>query len=324
VTNQTIRIATRSSQLALWQANYISDFIQKSFPDVSVEIIHVSTIGDRDQRESLQNFGGMGVFTREVQKAVLENHADLAVHSLKDLPTDSAEGLTLAGVPERAPVSDALILPVTASSSNIDSAIIDLDSQLDLPQLNLLSENSRIGTGSLRRQAQLLHARPDLQLLEIRGNVDTRLKKLDEGEYDAIILAEAGLTRLGLSERITALLNPPLMYPAVGQGALGLECRQDDQATGKILSALTCQKTLAAVTAERALLAALRAGCHAPVGASTRIEEDGSLILEGVVLSPDGKEKLFVSEKSDLENAKELGILVANKLIEDGAGPLLA
>ncbi len=284
-----------------------------------MEIIHVSTIGDRDQRESLQNFGGMGVFTREVQKAVLENHADLAVHSLKDLPTDSAEGLTLAGVPERAPVSDALILPVTATSNKMDSAIIDLESQLDL-----LPENSRIGTGSLRRQAQLLHARPDLKLLEIRGNVDTRLKKLDEGEYDAIILAEAGLTRLGLSERISALLDPPLMYPAVGQGALGLECREDDQTTIKILSALTCQTTLAAVTAERALLAALRAGCHAPVGASTRIEEDGSLILEGVVLSPDGKEKLFVSEKSDLKNAKELGVLVANKLIEDGAGPLLA
>ncbi len=284
-----------------------------------MEIIHVSTIGDRDQRESLQNFGGMGVFTREVQKAVLENHADLAVHSLKDLPTDSAEGLTLAGVPERAPVSDALILPVTATSNKMDSAIIDLESQLDL-----LPENSRIGTGSLRRQAQLLHARPDLKLLEIRGNVDTRLKKLDEGEYDAIILAEAGLTRLGLSERISALLDPPLMYPAVGQGALGLECREDDQTTIKILSALTCQTTLAAVTAERSLLAALRAGCHAPVGASTRIEEDGSLILEGVVLSPDGKEKLFVSEKNDMENAKELGLLVASKLIENGAGPLLA
>lgn len=241
-----IRIATRTSALALWQAHYIAGRLQQLPAAPAVEIVHIITTGDQNQTDALRQFGGTGVFTREVQKAVLDGRADIAVHSLKDLPTLTAEGLQLAAVPERAPRCDALLLP---GHSPPVSTIHDLP------------ESARIGTGSPRRQAQLLHHRPDLLVQEIRGNVDTRLRKLDEGQYDAILLAEAGLTRLGLAERMSLPLTPPLFFPAVSQGALGIECRGDDQAVQALLSQLTCHGTLTEVLAERALLRELRAGC---------------------------------------------------------------
>ncbi|QDT66115.1 hydroxymethylbilane synthase [Calycomorphotria hydatis] len=303
----SLRIATRASQLALWQANHVADLIRASNSDVEVEIVHISTQGDRDRDSSLVAFGGVGVFTREVQRAVLDGRADLAVHSLKDLPTDPAEGLTLAAVPERAPRFDALILPQ------------DADAELSL---DTLPAGSVIGTGSPRRRAQLLRKRPDIQFAELRGNVDTRLRKLDEHEVDALILAEAGLERLGLADRISASLKPPLVYPAVGQGALGIECRADDSETQNILSALNHTPTLAEVTAERATLRTLRAGCHAPVGTWAR-EVDGKLLLDAVVLSNDGTEYHHVSIDDALENAEQLGITVAEELVKHGAASIL-
>ncbi|MFG0333880.1 MAG: hydroxymethylbilane synthase, partial [Maioricimonas sp. JB049] len=201
---RTVRIATRASSLAMWQAKHVAGLLAAQHPDVTVEIVQISTRGDRDLQEPLHAMGGQGVFTREVQHAVLDGRTDLAVHSLKDLPTQSVEGLCLAGVPERGPRFDALVL---AAGSQLTS-------------FNELPEGARIGTGSLRRRAQLLHLRSDLEMLEIRGNVETRLRKLDEGESDALIMAVAGLERLGLGERISQVLEPPMMLPAVGQAAL--------------------------------------------------------------------------------------------------------
>ncbi|MDB5341110.1 MAG: hydroxymethylbilane synthase [Planctomycetaceae bacterium] len=306
-TPRTIRIATRSSRLALWQAEHVSALLKIAAPEVPVEIIHVSTLGDRDLTEPLRALGAFGVFTREVQKVVQEGRADLAVHSLKDLPTDYVEGLCLAAVPTRGPVFDTLVLPANAApGANWES----------------LPLAARIGTGSPRRQAQVRHARPDVELLEIRGNVETRLRKLDAGEYDAIILAVAGLERLGLEGRVTQPLTPPIMFPAVGQGALGLECRTDNAWLREILLRISHPETLAAVTAERALMAELRAGCHAPLGVSTTIEGT-SLRLEAVVLSPDGRARITAHATAAVTQAAALGRTVAELLKAEGADTLI-
>lgn len=305
---QTIRIATRASRLALWQAEHVAWLLKAAAPEATVEIVHISTSGDRDQTGALRSFGGLGVFTREVQKAVLDGQADLAVHSLKDLPTEPAAGLCLAAVPAREETADALVLPSHASK---------------LTALEQLPQSSRVGTGSLRRQAQLRHHRPDVQVGEVRGNVETRLRKLDAGEFDAIVLAVAGLKRLELAGRISLELGPPQMYAAVGQGALGIECRDDDDTLRAILLHLDDPETRSRVTAERALLAHLRAGCHAPVGAATRIE-GGELLLEAVVLSPDGTERLSAAARGLNTAAAALGIQVAELLVQQGAERLIA
>lgn len=306
-TSRTIRIATRSSRLALWQAEHVTALLKTAAPEVPVEIIHVSTLGDRDLTEPLRALGAFGVFTREVQKVVLEGRADLAVHSLKDLPTDYVEGLCLAAVPTRGPVHDTLVLPVSAAPGT---------------RWESIPQGARIGTGSPRRQAQVRHARPDVELLEIRGNVETRLRKLDTGEYDAIILAVAGLERLGLEGRVTQPLTPPIMFPAVGQGALGLECRTDDAWLREILLRISHPETLAAVTAERALMAELRAGCHAPLGVSTTAV-DSELRLEAVVLSPDGRARMTAHATAPVAQAADLGRTVAELLKAQGADSLI-
>ncbi len=303
---RTIRIATRESPLALWQANYLADRLRETTTRYEVVLVPVSTIGDRDRTEPLRTMGGQGVFTREVQRVVLENNADVAVHSLKDLPSETVSGLVLAGIPKRAPRYDAMILP-------IDSDITSFES---------LPGKARIGTGSPRRQAQLLNAYPDLQMAEIRGNVETRLKKLDVGEYDAIILAEAGLRRLGLADRISFLLEPPLMLPAVGQAALGIECRDDDAEVIDLLEQISDAETKAEVTAERACMAKLKAGCHAPVGVLCSMSEK-TLSFEGVVLSPDGRQRFQVSLSGDSDAPAELGQRAAELLIEQGAAAVL-
>ncbi len=305
VPSRILRIASRASQLALWQARHVSDLIRSAEPGLTVEIVEISTTGDRDRFSALSQMGGQGVFTREVQAAVLDGRADLAVHSLKDLPTVPTEGLHLAGVPERAARFDALVLP--------HSRVGSLD---DLPL------GAKVGTGSLRRRAQLLHHRPDLRFEEVRGNVETRLRKVDEGEYDAIVLAEAGLRRLGLAGRISAVLAPPLVYPAVGQAALGLECRVDDEFTSVILSRLTDLAALTEVLAERACLRELKAGCHAPVGVLTRCEGD-RLTLEGVVLSRDGQERITAQATSTADTAEAIGRAVAQLLMSQGAHRLM-
>lgn len=299
-----IRIATRASRLALWQANHVADLLRRAAAGCETELVHVSTVGDRDRVEPLHHFGGVGVFTREVQRAVLDGRADLAVHSLKDLPTEPVDGLALAAVPERAAVFDALILPAGAGAAG------GLDS---------LPSGARVGTGSLRRQSQLLHHRPDLRMLEIRGNVETRLRKLDDGKYDAIVLAVAGLSRLELGDRISFELQPPLAYPAVGQGALGVECRSDHSALRQVLDAITAPRAHAAVTAERMVLAEMRAGCHAPLGAISGGEGE-RLTLEAVVLSRDGRERMAASVEGTLADPVGLGRRVAEELLRQGAG----
>jgi hydroxymethylbilane synthase len=302
-----IRIATRASRLALWQAEHVAGLLRACAPHATVEVVHVTTVGDRDQTVQLSSFGGVGVFTREVQKAVLDGRADIAVHSLKDLPTESAAGLVLAAVPEREETPDALVLA---------------GSPAQVASLDALPRGARLGTGSLRRRAQLLHLRPDLEMLEVRGNVETRLKKLDAGEYDGLILAVAGLKRLGLQTRASLHLSPPLMYPAVGQGALGIECRADDEATTRLLEQIDHVATRQRVTAERALLARLRAGCHAPVGVATEIEGE-ELVLEAVVLSLDGRERVFAASRGIPFHAQALGSAVADELLRQGADRLI-
>ena len=303
-----IRIATRKSALALWQAHYLANRLRSLPAAPEVELVPIVTTGDSNQSDALRQFGGTGVFTREVQIAVLDQRADIAVHSLKDLPTQSADGLVLAAVPEREQRCDTLLLPL-----NVD-AVQTLD---DIP------EGAKIGTGSPRRQAQLLYLRPDLKLCEIRGNVDTRIRKLDEGQYDAIVLAEAGLRRLELAYRISLMLEPPAVYPAVSQGALGIECRAADAGTRALLQQITCATTLAEILAERSLLRTLRAGCHAPLGAWTQVEGD-RLTLTGVLLSLDGTTRLEQTASGPADSADHIGVLVAEQLLSSGAEILLS
>ncbi|MSR57236.1 MAG: hydroxymethylbilane synthase [Planctomycetaceae bacterium] len=293
----------------MWQAQHVAGLITAAVPETNVEIVEVTTSGDSNPSDALRSFGGLGVFTREVQRAVLDGRADLAVHSLKDLPTASAPGLCLAAVPQRDETADALVLP----AGHVDRA-----------DLSSLPAGTRIGTGSLRRRSQLLFLRPDLVLEEVRGNVATRLKKLDDGDFDALILAVAGLKRLGLEARISRRLNPPEMYAAVGQGALGIECREgeSDLFVRELLSKIEDPGTRARITAERALLARLQAGCHAPVGSATRVDGD-QLFLEAVVLSPDGSRRLVVEGNAPVADAVRLGVEVAERLLQRGAQSLM-
>lgn len=296
-----VRIGTRGSPLARWQADWIT--AQLKARGVQVELVLITTGGDVTS-VPIRATGSQGLFTKEIQRALLDDRIDLAVHSLKDLPTDAVAGLVLAAVPARGSVYDVLV-------SNQNGG------------LDQLPTAARIGTGSRRRQAQLLHARADLRVSDIRGNVDTRLKKLDEGQYDAIVLAEAGLQRLGLDGRITQRLPPHLMLPAIGQGALGLECRMDDSTTLAVLRHLDHTATHSAVRAERAMLAELRGGCLAPIGAWSKIESD-RLQLQGVVLSEDGSQRLSAELAGPLEAAASLGRNVARKLLDAGAEELIA
>lgn len=299
-----LRIATRASALALWQAHHVADLLRQHHPLLTVELVEVSTTGDRVLSQPLRDFGGLGVFTREVQLAVLDGRADLAVHSLKDLPTEPHPDLALAAIPERGLTADALVLPAGVTTTDDDA--------FPLPP------GARVATGSPRRQAQLRYLRPDLQLFEVRGNVQTRLDKLDSGEFDAMILACAGLDRLGLDHRITRALGAPFMYHAVGQGAIGIECRRGDDNTTGLLEPLNHSTTRAAAIAERTLLAQLRAGCHAPVGVLSQVHED-QLRLEAVVLTLDGQTRWHAATTGALATPEAIGHSVAELLIQQGA-----
>lgn len=303
-----IRIATRSSRLALWQAEYVARRIQEASGH-STELVEVSTEGDRNRRDSLAQFGGMGVFTREVQNVVLQGEADVAVHSLKDLPTETAEGLTLGAFPVRAARFDLLVFPAQEGAGRLT--------------LESLARGARVGTGSPRRRAQLLKSRPDLDVRDIRGNLDTRLRKLDEGEYDAIVLAEAGMARLGLEGRPFARMDPPEFYPAVGQGILGIECRDDDEVTLQALAAIDDPAVRAEALAERAALRTLRAGCHAPVGVSSRRDGE-TLNLTVVVFAQDGSRQIEASDSDVLSGSEALGGRVAEEVIRNGGAEMLA
>ncbi len=302
-----IRIATRSSRLALWQAHHVEELLHAAAPDREVSIVHVSTLGDRDKSEPLHSLGTFGVFTREVQKVVLDGQADIAVHSLKDLPTEPVPGLSLAAVPQRGAAHDALLFPESTRTADAN--------------WEQIPTGATVGTGSLRRRAQLAHVRPDVNFDAARGNVETRIRKLDEGQFDALVLAAAGLERLGLSERIDCELQPPLMLGAVGQGALGIECRSGDDPLRELLSQISDPQTQRAVTAERTLLSELRGGCHAPIGATTSYES-GRLHLQAVVLSVDGAQRLHAADSA--EDPVELGRTLAEQLRSHGADEMIA
>jgi hydroxymethylbilane synthase len=296
-----LRLGTRASPLARWQAEWVAAQLEQR--GISVELVPMTTQGDV-KTGPLGQIGGQGLFTKEIQRALLADQIDVAVHSCKDLPTEDVPGLAIAAVPLRESTSDLL---VSAKAESIQA----------------LPPAARVGTGSLRRKAQLLAVRPDLDIQDIRGNVETRLEKLDRGEFDAIILAEAGLNRLGLGQGKVHVIPRDVMLPAVGQGALAIEARDQDTATQSLLARLDHEETHRAVLAERALLSALRAGCLAPVGAHGRVERD-RLVLEAVVLSPDGRQRLFASSSSDLSEAISLGKQVASELLDQGAADLIA
>ena len=295
-----IRIATRASRLALWQANDIAERIRSVAPGCTVELIRVRTTGDTVRTVPLPTLGGLGVFTREVQRAVLDGRADLAVHSLKDLPTESVSGLALAAIPPRGPVYDAVVLRAEGEA---------------IRDLSHVPHGACIATGSARRRAQLQFVRPDLQIHEIRGNVETRLQHLDNGDFDAVILAVAGLRRLGFDDRVSMELKPPEFYPAVGQGALGAECRSDDEPTRAVLSGINDLATWRAAVAERAMLSRLRVGCHAPVGAATQLLND-QLTLSAVLFSEDFRTRAEHSMVGPADDPQALGVRVADALKE--------
>jgi hydroxymethylbilane synthase len=299
----SLRIGTRGSRLALWQANHIADRLRPLAGARPVEIVEIETTGDQVRDQPLSQLGGIGVFTKEIQRALLAVTVDVAVHSLKDLPTLPVEGLLLAAVPERGPAGDAF---VSKKHSHFDK----------------LPAGATVATGSLRRRSQLLHRRPDLRLVPIRGNVETRLRKLIDEGLDALILAQAGLERLGLGDAITHLLDPEWMLPAVGQGALGLECRADDTATQTLLANLDHRPTRQAVRAERSLLFNLGGGCLVPIGAATGIAGP-ELILRGAVLSPDGRERVAGMVAGAVADAEDLGRRLADDLLNQGARRLL-
>jgi hydroxymethylbilane synthase len=293
-----LTIGSRGSQLALWQAHWIQNRLETLGEQCRIEIIR--TTGDKITDVALSQVGTKGLFTKEIEEALLAGSIDIAVHSLKDMPTDLPAGLTLAAIPEREDPRDALVGRALE----------------DLPR------GGRVGTGSLRRAAQLRVVRPDLQIEDIRGNVDTRLRKLDEGRYDAIVLASAGLRRLGWENRITELFNPGIMCPAVGQGALAVETRHDDDAAFHIAKLLEHAESRARVTAERAVLASLGGGCQAPMGAHAYIDGE-TLFLIALIVSPDGAQVVRQAKSGAVADATALGHELADRLLEAGGKQIL-
>jgi len=303
VSAATIRIATRKSQLALWQAEHVAALLREAHPGIAVELLPLSTKGDRIQDRSLAAIGGKGLFIKELETALEDGSADIAVHSMKDVPADLPAGLLIAALLPRADPHDALIAARVRTFAE-------------------LPPGARLGTSSLRRQAQLLCARPDLRIEPLRGNVDTRLKRLDAGGLDAIVLACAGLIRLGWESKITARLDTGVSLPAVGQGVIGIECRAADTATREALSALDDGPARAAVEAERAFSRRLGGSCQSPIAAFAQVERD-VLTLEGLVAEPDGSRILRDRLSGPVANRESLGEELAERVLAAGAGSLL-
>lgn len=301
----SLRIGTRNSPLARWQAEWV--IAQLKTIGVDAVIAPITTHGDQHQGP-IQAAGSEGVFAKEIQRELLDGQIDVGVHSLKDLPTTQPAGLFLAAVPERGPVGDVLVCRKHASFDDLPDGVV-------------------VGTSSIRRRAQLLQLRPDLHIKDIRGNIDSRLRKLDSGEFDALVLAEAGLLRLGLSHKITQRFSPSMFLPAVGQGALGLEVRENDRSTRDQIAPLDHAASHAAVLAERTMLAALEGGCLAPVGGYARVD-DQRLTLTGRVISCDGTRLIEVTLADALDPdknvCKSLGHQVAHTLLAHGAADLIA
>ncbi len=300
---KTLKIATRQSPLALWQAKHIRARLEAMHADLTVELVTFVTQGDKILDTPLAKIGGKGLFVKELEAALMDGRADLAVHSMKDVPMALPEGLSLAVICEREDPLDAFVSNHYASFA-------------DLPQ------GAKVGTSSLRRKCQILKARPDLEIIDLRGNVGTRLSKLDDGQYDAIILASAGLKRLGLAERIRHTIQPDVSLPAVGQGALGLECRSQDQAVLDLILPLMHAETNVCVRAERAFNAYLEGGCQVPIAGYATLQ-NGQLQIEGRVGSVDGQTILKAVQFGAPEQAEMLGEELAKALLAQGAGELL-
>lgn len=302
--DNVLRIATRQSPLALWQAQYVKERLEASHPGLTVELVPMVTRGDVILDTPLAKVGGKGLFVKELELALLENRADIAVHSMKDVPVDFPQGLGLVTICERDDPRDAFV------SNRYHS-------------LDELPAGSIVGTSSLRRQCQLAEHRPDLVIRSLRGNVGTRLSKLDNGEYDAIILAVAGLNRLGLGSRVRTALSPETSLPAVGQGAVGVECRLDDTRTRALLAPLNHDDTAVRVKAERAMNTRLEGGCQVPIGSYAELI-DGGIWLRGLVGAPDGSIMVRGERRGRLEDAEQLGISLAEELLDNGARAILA
>jgi len=298
-----LRIATRSSPLALWQAEEVSRRLLDLYPELVVELVTMKTRGDKILDAPLAKVGGKGLFVKELEAGMLEGRADIAVHSMKDVPVEFPEGLELALIMAREDPRDAFV------SNHYDS-------------LEALPDGARVGTSSLRRQTQIRERFPRLELDWLRGNVNTRLAKLDAGDYDAIILASAGLKRLGFEQRIRACLEPEISLPAIGQGAIGIECRSDDEAVQSLIAPLADRETTLRVQAERAMNERLEGGCQVPIAGYAVLEGD-DLWLRGLVGEPDGSRVLRAEIRGPASDAIELGTRLAEQLLEQGAGEIL-
>lgn len=301
--NQIIRIATRKSPLALWQAEHVADRLKRAFPGLETELVTMTTKGDKLLDAPLAKVGGKGLFVKELEQGMLEGRADIAVHSMKDVPVEFPDGLHLSVILQREDPTDAFVSNHYASLSE-------------------LPEQPRIGTCSLRRQCQIKEKFPNAEILTLRGNVNTRLAKLDAGEFDAIILASAGLIRLGMQDRIAARLDPSESLPAIGQGAIGIECRSDDTVINELLSRLHDPETHICVSAERAMNARLKGGCQVPIAGFATLQS-GTLYMRGLVGDPDGSVIYRAERSGPTEQAEQIGVSIAEELLANGADKIL-
>lgn len=299
-----IRIATRASRLALWQSNYVKGLLEEIDPEIDVTLVQISTEGDRDTSDFLYKSQSMGFFTSEVESALLDGRADMAVHSFKDLPTATADALTVVAIPKRESVADALV------------ASGDVKSITDLPA------GATVGTSSLRRIGQLKQIRSDLNCQPLRGNVETRVAKVESGEVDAIIIAQAGLNRLGLDDKISAVLDPAEFPTAPAQGALAIQIRKDDPELAQLVTQLDHQPTRISALAERRILAAMHGGCSIPLGVYSKIDGD-TITLKAVVTDPDSDEVFTRTASGKVDDANKLADSLASELLESGAAEII-
>ena len=304
MSTRKLRIGTRASALALWQANWVKAELEQRYPDMEVTLTKIKTQGDKILDVPLAKVGGKGLFVKEIQEAMLRNEIDIAVHSMKDVPTVFPQGTGLRCITEREDPRDILVLPAGQRSLE------------DIPQ------DGRIGTSSLRRKAQLLHLRPDLQMIDVRGNVETRIRKLTDENLDAVVLAAAGMKRLGFADQIGCYLEPDICLPAIGQGALGLESRLDDDRINALIDFFNHPATACAVIAERAVLATLEGGCQVPIAAFGEVK-DGQLSLSALVADVEGKTLLKRSVTVTTDQGYAAGVALAKQLLADGAAAIL-
>ena len=301
---QIVKIGTRGSKLALWQANYIKTELTAAIPDIDFETIILKTTGDRDQKSSLTKIGGMGVFTKTIEDALIADTIDIAVHSLKDLPSQENKELIIAAVPERGPVADVLV-------------------SKDGTQLADLPRQARVATGSIRRRSQLLAMRPDLRMEDLRGNIDTRLQKLESEGWDAIVMAHAAIQRLELDSIKYSILPIEDMVPAVSQGAIGVQCRASNAEIISMIKTINDEQTYRAVMAERAVLRSLDSGCQFPIGAHAKVDSNNDLSIQGFVGDMSGTHIIKKTKLGKASEAENVGAALAKDLIADGALDLL-